>query len=216
MSKMSGESYHRIVVLLGVIISTIVLTVLAGQEPAQAQSPATPYDITKQCFAVADERAPGNTADDALVRLNRTNGQTTVIGLTGTQGVEAIAFGPMGVLYATNGGQLGTLNLNTAAFTAKPQPIGSGNGAQGVVTFKDADGLFYDIANDLLWAVERVSSKPDLLFRIDPATGALIANAFGPGKDYVEIQPTSSGGKTLSDVDDIAIDPVVAAVAACL
>ena len=208
MSKMSGESYHRIVVLLGVIISTILLTILAGQEPAQAQSPATPYDITKQCFAVADERAPGNTADDALVRLNRTNGQTTVIGLTGTQGIEAIAFGPMGVLYATNGGQLGTLNLNTAAFTAKPQPIGSGNGAQGVVTFKDADGLFYDIANDLLWAVERVGSKPDLLFRIDPATGALIANAFGPGKDYVEIQPTTSGGKTLSDLDDIAIDPV--------
>ena len=30
MSKMSGKSYHQIIVLLGVVISTVLLTALAG------------------------------------------------------------------------------------------------------------------------------------------------------------------------------------------
>lgn len=211
MSKMSGKSYHQIIVLLGVVISTILLTALAGTSSAKAQSPATPYDITKQCFAVSDERAlngGGADAQDALVRLNRTNGQTTIIGMTGTQGIEAIAFGPMGTLYANDGGQFGTLDLNTGVFTAKPQPFGAGNGAQGNVTMSDVDGLFYDVGNNIVWGAQRRGTRPDLLFQINPVTGALVANAFGAGQDYLEIQPTVSNGKTLSDLDDIAIDPV--------
>ena len=215
MSKMSCKSYHQIIVLLGVVISTILLTALAGTSSAKAQSPATPYDITKQCFAVSDERAlngGGADAQDALVRLNRTNGQTTIIGMTGTQGIEAIAFGPMGTLYAANDaddrGQFGTLDLNTGVFTAKPQPFGAGNGAQGNVTMRDVDGLFYDVGNNIVWGAQRRGTRPDLLFQINPVTGALVANAFGAGQDYLEIQPTVSNGKTLSDLDDIAIDPV--------
>lgn len=208
---MSRKLYRRVIILLGVMLNATLLTFGLTPPFAKAQIPVTPYDFTKQCFAVADERSlagGGADAQDALVRLNRTNGQTTVIGLTGTQAIEAIAFGPMGVLYAANGSQLGTLDLNTGVFTAKSQPFGSGNGSQGSTTFNDTDGLFYDVANDLLWGVDRVGSRPDLLYRIDPVTGARVANVFGPGKDYVEIQPTISNGQTLADLDDIAIDPV--------
>lgn len=208
---MSSKIWRRITLASCILGMTLLLMPGLMTQPVQAQSPVTGYDITEQCFAVADETLVGTNSKnslDALVRLDRTNGQTSVIGMTGTQKIEAIAFGPMDMLYAADGNQLGTLDLNTGLFTAKPQPFGSGNGRQGVMTFSDADGLFYDVANNILWGVQRVSSKPDLLFQIDPVTGARIANAFGAGQDYVEVQAPKSGNSTLQDLDDIAIDPV--------
>lgn len=208
---MSSKLYRRIMLFICTIGSTLLFIPFLPTPAVQAQTPVPGYDITQQCFAVSDEMAVGATGKnslDALVRLDRTNGQTIVIGMTGTQKIEAIAFGPMDTLYAVDAKQLGTLDLNTGVFTAKPQPLGSGNGTQGVVNFNDADGLFYDVANNILWGVQRVSNKPDVLFQIDPVTGARVANAFGVGKDYVPVQPATSGNSSLTDLDDIAIDPV--------
>lgn len=208
---MSSKLYRRVMLFICTIGITLLCIPFLTTSSVQAQSPVSGYDITQQCFAVSDEMATsatGKNSLDALVRLDRTNGQTIVIGLTGTQKIEAIAFGPMDTLYAVDANRLGTLDVNTGVFTAKPQLLGSGTGTQGAVNFNDADGLFYDIANNILWGVQRISSKPDVLFQIDPVTGARIANAFGAGKDYVEVQPPKSGNSTLSDLDDIAIDPV--------
>lgn len=168
------------------------------------------YDVTQQCFAASDEKIVSGTTkgpQDTLVRLNRTNGQTAIIGPTGTNNVEAIAFGPNSTLYAANGGQLGTLDLTTGAFTAKPQPMGTAAGSLGNVTISDADGLFFDITRNTLYATERRAGS-DLLFKIDPATGAHVLNAFGPGVGYVVVADViDNNGKVLSDVDDIAVDP---------
>jgi hypothetical protein len=48
------------------------------------------------------------------------------------------------------------------------------------------------------------SGADDLLFKINPATGAHIPNAFGAGVDYVTIKSDAIG---LEDIDDIAFDP---------
>lgn len=209
---MSSHIGRRIMFLIGTVGLMVLCIPFLTAQPARAQSPVSGYDVTQQCFAVSDEMAAsgssGKNSLDALVRLNRTNGQTTVIGMTGTEKIEAIAFGPMDTLYAADANRLGILDLNTGVFTPKPQLFGSGNGTQGVVAFNDADGLFYDVANNILWGVQRVSSKPDVLFQIDPVTGARVANAFGAGKDYVEVQAPKAGSSTLGDLDDIAIDPV--------
>src|SRR5689334_17958883 len=87
--------------------SAIILVLMFGfihAQTAQAQSITPNYDITRQCFAVADERITntGKDSQDTLVRLDRTDAQTFVIGLTGTQDVEAMAFGPDTTLYAVD------------------------------------------------------------------------------------------------------------------
>ena len=45
-----------------------------------------------------------------------------------------------------------------------------------------------------------------MLIQVNPATGAHVPNAFGPGLDYVPIY-TNVSGVDLYDVDDIAVDP---------
>jgi len=57
-----------------------------------------------------------------------------------------------------------------------------------------------------LWGVNR-NTGADLLFQIDPTSGAHIAGVFsiqGTAVDFVEIQPQHN----LYDIDDIAIDPI--------
>ncbi len=183
------------------LLLIVVLSLLP--EPIFAQSSPPEYDVTRQCFAVADERVTniGKDSQDTLVRLDRTNGDTFAIGLTGTLNVEAIAFGPNNILYAADGGQLGLLDINTGIFAARPLPFGTANGSEGLKLLGDVDGIFYDLHTDRFYGTAHYSHKPALLFVIDPTTGAYLPNAFGSGVDYVVI----SG---VPDVDDIAIDPV--------
>ncbi|MEZ4864078.1 MAG: SdrD B-like domain-containing protein [Caldilineaceae bacterium] len=167
------------------------------------------YDITQQCFAVADELASGST-QDTLTRLDRTTGQSFVIGSTGTLNIEGIAFGPDGHLYAADANQLGTLDLATGLFTPLSQPFGVARGSAGTLTLSDVDSLTYDIANNTFYGVHRRSGlRTDLLFAIDLTTGAHIPNFFGAGIDYVEIPVvTDETGTQLGDVDDLAVDPI--------
>ncbi|MFN8496183.1 MAG: SdrD B-like domain-containing protein [Caldilineaceae bacterium] len=178
----------------------------------QAQAITPTYDITRQCFAVADERITnaGKDSQDTLVRLDRTDAQTFVIGLTGTQDVEAIAFGPDATLYAVDGNRLGTLDLHMGVFTPKPQLIGTAYGGAGAVAINNVDGLFYDLHTDRLYGVQyRRQPQKDLLLMLDKITGAYLPGAFGPNADYVEITPVlDDKGNVLDDVNDLAVDPV--------
>jgi len=179
---------------------------LLAPQTANAQNPN--YDFTKQCFAVADEEAGGGSNPDTFVRLDRTTGQSFVIGLTGTTGIEAMSFGPKGVLYAANTRQLGTINTETGAFTALSLPFGTaGNGATNM-NLTDVDSLAYDMQLGILFGTLR-RTGPDVLFAIDIVTGAHIPEFFGPGIDYVLV-PTiyDETNDALDDVDDLAIDPV--------
>lgn len=177
---------------------------------------AVPYfaDNVSGCYAIADERVVNNVPDsnDTLVKLDTSTGTPTVIGLTGTAGAEAMAFGPGLTLYTVEGDSLGTLDINNGAFTAFPTPL-------GIATLNppltpnppaDVDGLAYSPTRGLFFASVRrmLNDAPDLLFAIDPATGQIERDYFGPGTDYMVVQPVGVQGALLTDIDDLALDPV--------
>jgi len=181
------------------VIMAFVLSALMLLQPTSAYAQSGPI-----CYGVTD--GLGNASGvDTLVSLDVLSGNATTIGQTGTFNIEAIAFSPDGqTLYAANQGELGVLDLATGAY-ASIGAFGSGTGSDGTQTMEDVDSLTYDIATDTLFGVSRRANEPtDLLFKIDPATGAIIPDGFGAGVDYVEV-PVSSVGD--DDVDDIAADP---------
>ncbi|MFN8489793.1 MAG: SdrD B-like domain-containing protein [Caldilineaceae bacterium] len=193
---------------LGILL--ILLT--AAFWPATAQAQAAQPDPTV-CYAIADNQGklPGgvNANDkDELVQLNRFTAATAPIGATGTTNIEAEAFvmeNGTDILYAENGGVLGTINLATGAFTAIG-PAGTGAGTAGNVNFNDIDGISYDRATKTLYGTLRRSTANDLLLKINLATGAHVPNAFGAGQDYLVI-PAPAGFPTFTDVDDLTFDP---------
>ena len=185
--------------LLVALVLVLTLTPLAlSGRPAHAQN----GDV---CYAVADNGGvPGS--EDTLVTLDKVTGVTTLIGYTGTTNIEAIAF-ELGAetLFAADGEQLGTLDLATAAFTARPEAFGTGSGALGEIEFDDVDGLTVDPATDILYGTHRQNNpQKDVMLQINSATGGHVPDAFGPGVDYVVVE----GDGVLNDVDDIAVDPI--------
>lgn len=175
----------------------LVLGCIGALIPALLPMPVFALD---SCYAVADE-------NDYLVALNKTTGNTIEIGPNQANDIEAIAFGGDGqTLYAANGGTIGTLDLSTGHFTPIGE-IGLGNGSVGTVRLNDVDGLSWDATIGVLYGTQRRedhSTEADLLFPIDPITGALIPGTFN-GADYVAVA-ISQAGET--DVDDIAFDPL--------
>jgi len=161
--------------------------------------PAMPLDAADEavCYAAAD-------GPNRLVSSWRTGGGFVDIGAFGVGGIEAIAFNlDDSILYGTDGGTLGSINTATGAFTAIGA-AGSGDGALGNITMTSLDGLAFDPVTGILFAAEREAGD-DLLVQLDPATGALIPDAFGPGVDYVVILASPITG--FPDIDDITVDP---------
>lgn len=142
---------------------------------------------------------------DYLRIVNRFSGVNHVVGFTNVVDIEAIAakIGGGGALYAVDAGQLGILDRLTGNFNPMPNPIGSGNGDDGVIAFTDVDGLIYDPFTDVLYGSHRRTGIKDVLIQIDTATGQVITSAFAGGKDYVLID----GFGLYNDCDDLAIDP---------
>ncbi|MBR9832902.1 T9SS type A sorting domain-containing protein [bacterium] len=149
-------------------------------------------------------------SDNNFYSVNRVSGVVTLIGATGVSSIEAIAYYPApggNQLFATNGGDFGTINIATGAYTFMAEVDGGGfaNGAAGPQTLDDVDGLMLDGRTFKLWASERKSgATSDLIFQINPTTGQFVKNAFGPGVDYIVIE----GNGADVDVDDIAVSPV--------
>lgn len=176
-----------------------------------ASAGAAPGDLT--CYLVADDGGGDGTdsgAEDLLTRVDPGDSDPatneTNVG-TGTEsfGIEAVAFRPgTETLYAVDEDQLGTLDLTTGTFTASPNPVGTGNGAAGEITFDNIDGISFDPDGGALYAVQRQRGEPpDLLLQIDRVTGAHVADAFGAGVDYVVVEPSGA----LANIDDIAFVP---------
>ncbi|HEB64309.1 MAG TPA: DUF11 domain-containing protein [Chloroflexi bacterium] len=148
------------------------------------------------CYAAAD-------GGDRLVTVDRATWAGTIVGGFGVGNIETIAYWPgTNTLYAANAGDFGVVNVSTGAYTSIGT-IGSGDGSQGTVTMDDVDGLTFDPFTGILYGSQR-EGNADLLIQIDPSTGAIVQDAFGPGVDYREI--TIIAG--LDDVDDIAISSV--------
>ncbi len=158
---------------------------------------------------------PGN---DLLTQVDTTDfnpatNETNIGTGTGTTFMETIAFQPgpgpatIGPLYAADAGQLGTLSLTTGPFTPTSSTFGTGGGSLGSITFSDVDGLAFDTFTGTLYGSHRrgAAGVDDLLFQINPSTGAHIPDAFGAGIDYVVIVSFSVTG--FADIDDISINP---------
>jgi alpha-tubulin suppressor-like RCC1 family protein len=164
-----------------------------------------PNDMDSVCYAVADNDGYEGSAD-VLVTMDKFTSQINLVGETGTQHIEAVAFN-LGAtkLYAADAGQLGQLDLTSGNFTPTAQPFGQGPGALGIIVFDDVDGLTFDALNGILYGSQRLREEQhDVLFKIDPSTGASIPNAFGAGIDYVVIEGPALA--ELLDIDDIALD----------
>lgn len=193
--------------LKGLIVTSILLQPLSALAEVE-------------CFAVADNDKLNNSAD-VMVYLSLPGDQVLKKGgPTGTEHIEAIAFGPGGnPLYAANGGELGTLHQELGEFT----PIGTFGTGMGVdcadstvkeITFGDVDALaFYRKPGSEVYELYGVQRRehgdnalPDLLFRIpldennqpvpNADGGYYVPGAFG-GNDYVCV----TGGQ--QDVDDM-------------
>lgn len=175
---------------------TIAVLTLTGR-PLHAQTSGV-------CYAVADNGGSFGI-EDALVTLDPVTGAVTLIGRTGSNEVEAIAFAPAGgTLYASDEEELGTLNLATGEYTDIGPEYGSASGAEGTLAIEDVDGLAWDAGSDILYGTNRRGDDdPDLLVQIDRTTGLIIQDAFGPDVGYVAID----GPDVMEDIDDIAVDP---------
>jgi hypothetical protein len=189
--------------------AAILVAALAAFLVGAVRADAQPRTV---CYLIADAGTTngrdGDTIEDLLTAADPDDPDPatneTSIGFTGTFSVEALAFHPStGVLYGVDGDRLGTFDLATGAFSPRPSALGSGQGARGRRAFDNIDGLAFDPRDATLYAVQREGDDPDLLLVVDPATGAHVPGAFGPGVDYVEIAPVDG----LTDIDDIAIAP---------
>jgi len=184
-----------------------MLAVLAAPPPTHAQ----PVAQAAPCYVVSD-------TGDSLFHIDRPLFNVALVGGLGAGrawNVEGIALSLDGqTLYAvddrTTQGIFGTINLTTGAFTAIG-PVGPGTGidpATGLVVshnLNDVDSLATHPWTGELWAATRQSgTSPDnVLFRINPQTGQVVPDTFGPGLDFAFIQ-LPAGNR---DVDDLAIDP---------
>jgi len=196
--------------LLSLFISLTVHTILKGQI-------LTDFP----CYAVSKNNGTVNN----LFEYDPVTSEWGLIGNTGTNYVGAIAADSgNGILYTVESAAptsnmaatLGTINLQTGAFTAIGA-IGVGFGDIGNVQLNQIEGLTYDQVNQILYAVHRVDGTGpgtnDLLFQIDVATGALIPGIMednnGLPADYAVIEGIfdSTTGNGIYDVSDIAIVP---------
>ena len=159
-------------------------------------------ELPAYCYLIADNDGDNNA--DTLVLANRLTGASRVVGLTGTNDVEGAAISPIDLtFYVADGAILGTIDYDTGAFTAIG-PAGSADGVDGTVDITDLDGMAVDPNDGLIWATHRRVGPFDLLVKLDPTTGAVIAGAFG-GDDYVVIKDMA---ETIPvDIDDLAYNP---------
>jgi len=161
-------------------------------------TPSNPDDAF--CFLVADNDGFGNNSPDALTFLNQAFGEES-IGYTGTDHIEALTQDTStGILYGSDDKRFGSINTTTGAFTYIGD-FGSGNGAQGSISFDDVDGLAYDPFTKKMYASVRRAGSDDVLIQVNITTGTAIPDAFGPGKTYIVVQKIND----LEDIDDIAI-----------
>ncbi|MCO6452946.1 MAG: VWA domain-containing protein, partial [Caldilineales bacterium] len=184
-----------LIATLAIILAILTLGPASYADERLATDPEPNPNI---CYAVPD-------SGDKLVTINRITGSPVVnIGSNGVSNIEAIALAPDGVtLYAANGGTLGTLNTSNGSFSSIGN-FGTGGGSAGNITFSDVDGLAFDVSTGVFYGTHRQSGD-DLLFQINPATGAHVPNAFGSGIDYVKINTNAAVG--VPDIDDIAVNP---------
>ncbi|MDJ0498162.1 MAG: putative Ig domain-containing protein, partial [Acidimicrobiia bacterium] len=191
-------------------VYSVTLTVTDNGTPNLQDTDIFTWTVTpgEVAYLVANNGG-ANGGNDLLTAVDLTdpdlNTNEVDIGIgTGTWNIEAIALQPgSNVLFAVEGDQLGTIDVTTGVFTPKPSIAGAGNGAAGLIAFDNIEGLSFDPFTGDLYGTQRQGDwEEDLLFLIDPISGAHVPGAFA-GDDYVPIE--SQG--IYYHAADIAFDP---------
>ncbi len=150
---------------------------------------------TTGCYAISD-------GGDNLFIKNRFTGTEKFVGANGVDDIEALAVDVFrNTIYAAHGGQIGTINSLTGAYTALGN-VGNIRGTFGTLTTDDVDGLTVNPFTTAMYGSLRRGAA-DVFFRINPATGGVVLNNFGAGIDYVPLTGAGVG----ADIDDFMIDP---------
>ena len=149
----------------------------------------------ERCYAVRQQN------NGQLFSWSPIGGQS-YIGTLGVPEVETMTMnGPCDVMYTANNADFGTIDLTTGNYTFLNALGTVSNPTLGNHTLNDVDGMAIDDLSGYIYASERIASGTDLLFLIDPVTGLVVYDAFGPGVDYVQIPGA------LQDIDDLAFSP---------
>ncbi len=175
-------------------------------------------DLSAYCYAISGEDLALDTKDNDLFRVNRFTGVVEHIGRTETFEAEAMAFSLDGrTLYTIEKDSLayfGTVDIETGLFTPLGPAIAvipdpAQNPALGTDILNTPDSLAVDPATGRVWAVHESDDKLiNLLFEINPDTGEVARNTFGPGLDYVLIDLSGlPSNHPLTDIEELAISP---------
>ncbi len=159
------------------------------------------FGLISDIFPTANDLLTWMNSDDFAPATNEIDIGTG----TGTTTMKGMDIQPgTGVVYAAAGASMGTIDGATGLWSALGA-MGSGDGAAGTVTMDDVTALSFDPISGVLWAVHRrsVAGEEDLLFQVDPTTGALVPDVFPGLDDYILI----ANQATRADVEAIAVDP---------
>lgn len=133
---------------------------------------------------------------DALYQFKEGETSWQKVGHLETNNVFSIAIDSENfMLYAVDGGNLGTINPVTASFSAIGN-IGAGVGSVGTITINQIYGLTYEPIEKVLYATHRRTNfEDDILLKISPQSGKiikqeLIDTAFNQ-VDYAVIQSST-------------------------
>lgn len=129
--------------------------------------------------------------DVVLYKSNSSVNSWKIVGSTDRSSIWSLAADlKNGIIYAVDGGQLGTLNSSTAKFSPIGE-IGSGSGEAGNIKMDNIYALTFDANRNILYAAHRMDSW-DLILQINPQTGKIIPNSMlnaqGKKADYKTIQ----------------------------
>lgn len=173
--------------------------------PIISHCPPTP----DYCYMIADGDNVDNTNSPLFKYIFKTN-TLEMVNRLGVNDVETSTLSLDGqTLYTANNGIFGRVDLTSGKSNSfiPIGRIGKGRGSEGIVNMLDIDGMAIDLSTNILYATVRMGEGSDhhydLLIQINTATGQLIPNAFGAGRDYVMIDTSLIGD---SDIDDIAFN----------
>jgi len=175
--------------------------------------------VNNSCFCVEESNAQPNilyayrVAQQDWIRMGAI--RYASVNAILTERIEAIAINPIdNIIYAFDGAKFGIIKIGTTTFEMINSNLGGTGKIKGNVInnfpFGDIDGLTYNLYTRELWATNRMNGNGvnDLLFKINPETGAVIKGVF-EGYDFVEIEESfdSTIGGSVYNVDDIAVNP---------
>jgi len=202
-SKQIIRPFNTILKLTLIFLLTSCFTELSI---AQSYSDLESYIIAKK-----------QDGDVYLFTKNQGSLQWVEIGNTNRTDIQSISTHPTNnTIYAVSNGALGILDKTNGSFNSIGV-IGNGDGELGNITFDNIYGLTHSFTEEALFASHRTDDNlnPDVLIKIDAATGMLIEGSFegyrsGNIDDYTILEPYEiniPGYVEYATVADISVDP---------